>query len=302
MRDVKFTSEQLRMFAKAVLSLPVLAAASVATLIFIAFVQTQKPPPTLPPVPAAPVDSKFLYSFSTDGILEEAFPVSESKSPYWWLNSGGELIIAGGVGETIQGELMKSNPWYEEYKDTNPIDTDGGVHPQNLLRLVSRSSWENVRLEASYFIAKDDLSDSPNRNESNGLLLMSRYGADGQTLYYAGIRVDGTAVIKKKYNGTYYTMDQKQVFPGTYDRDKSPDLLPHGEWIRLRSDTVTEKDGSVTIQLSQQDPETKKWELILSANDNSQYDNTPSITGEAPIGLRTDFMDVKFDDILMQAL
>ena len=39
-------------------------------------------------------------------------------------------------------------------------------------------------------VEADHFSTSPNRNSSNGVLLMSRYSDSGDTLYYAGMRVD----------------------------------------------------------------------------------------------------------------
>ncbi len=281
------------------------ALSCIVLLVGIAIWQNPPPattPPEPPPVPAAEVKEHLLYTFNVDGVLYEAAPMSATKSPYWWLDSGAEIRIKDGVGATLQGDIDKSDPWYKEYRDTNAEDTDGGLHPQNLLRLVSRSMWDDVRVEASYFIVKDNLSTSVNRNESNGLLLMSRYQDDGQTLYYAGIRVDGTAVIKKKYKGTYYTMEQKQVFPGTYNHASSPNLLPHNTWIRLRSDTTTNTKGAVKVILSMKELPDGKWKQLISSVDDGQYDKTPPITGSEPVGIRTDFMDVKFDDILMEKL
>lgn len=306
MPDVEFSRERLLRGLKYLRDPKVIIAAVMFILIVIAMAQNPQnptsPPPVQTPVPAAEVGERLLYTFNIDGIINETAPMSDSNSPYWWLDSGGKLIITNGVGETIQGDLPKNDPWYKEYLDTNAEDTENGLHPQNLLRLVSRSEWENVRVEASYYIVKDNISVSANRNESNGLLLMSRYTDDGQTLYYAGIRVDGTAVIKKKYKGTYYTMDQKQIFPGTYDHDRNPNLLPHSVWIRLKSETITQKDGSVTIRLYMEDKVPDNWKLLLSVRDHSQYEKTPPIKGELPVGLRTDFMDIKFDDILIEKL
>lgn len=257
-------------------------------------------------VPAARIDDYLLYTFNVPGTIEESGSMNESRSPYWWLDSGGRVTIADDIGQSIQGTLPESDAWYVEYRDTNPEDTDEGARPQNLLRLVSRSSWRDVRVEASFFIARDHFSKSGNRNGSNGLLLMSRYSDDGQTLYYAGIRVDGTAVIKKKHKGTYHTMAQEQIFPGTYAIDKSSDtsqnILPHKEWLRLRSETSTNPDGSVSVKLYMQDPLDTDWKLLLSAEDKSQYDGTSPIKGAGYAGIRTDFMDVKFDDILMEKL
>jgi len=247
-------------------------------------------------------DSPFTYSFKIDGILREAGSESETTSPYWWVNSGGALLIKDGMGLTLQGAEPKFDSWRLRYVRANADDTDNGYHPQNLFRLISRSPWKNPSIETSFLIVRDNLSTSTNRNESNGLLLMSRYALDGQTLYYAGVRVDGTAVIKKKYHGTYYTMAQKQVFDGTYDRDSSPNLLPHGEWITLRSDTVSGQDGTTITLFMRRSSETGWTKLLTAADDGTHYDGTPDITESEQVGIRTDFMDVQFKDIRIQEL
>jgi hypothetical protein len=288
------------MFRKVLLVVPALSAALIGGLVLTALVQNP-PPEQDTSVPVATIEESLLYTFNSDGILNETAASEPARSPYWWLDSGGELIIEDGVGKTIQGALRQEDPWYKEYAATNPTDTDGGKYPQNIFRLVSRSSWDNVRLEASFWVKRDNLVDSPNRNESNGLLLMSRY-VDGDTLYYAGIRVDGTAVIKKKYKGVYYTMAQKKIFSGTYDREDMPDLLPSDGWIRLRGETITLADGSVRVELFMQDETPDHWTLLVSADDDSQYADTPPIVGEYRVGIRTDFMDVYFDDVLMERL
>lgn len=247
-------------------------------------------------VPPAAAANPYVYSFNVPGVLEEASSMQLSSSPYWWLNSGGELIIQDNVGETFQGDVPSLNRWHGRYAISSPTDTDRGTHPQNLFRLVTRSKWENLREEISFLIEADNFSPSFNRNTSNGLLLMSRYAIDGQTLYYAGIRVDGTTVIKKKYHGTYYTMAQQTVFPGTYTGWQDDiDLIPHHQWIRLRSDTVTNPDGSVTVNLYMRLASDSGWQPLQHATDSGQYDGTPPITGEAYAGIRTDFMDIHFD-------
>jgi hypothetical protein len=151
---------------------------------------------------SARANSPFIYSFSTPGVVNEADTPADSSSPYFWVNSGGKLIVTdAGYGETIQGDLSPQDPWFTQYANSNAEDTDRGAHPQNVFRLVTQSTWENVTASVDFYIVKDELSASANRNESNGLLLMSRYNDAGETLYYAGVRVDGTAVIKKKYKG-----------------------------------------------------------------------------------------------------
>lgn len=195
---------------------------------------------------------------------------------------------------TMHGDAPELDYWRLAYAATNPSDTDGGAHPQNLLRLLSRSVWEDVRIEAHLRIDDDHVSASPNRNGSNGLLLMTRY-RDSGTLYYAGLRVDGTAVIKKKYHDTYYTMSQKAVFHGSYNRDAGVDLIPHAEWIGLRMEAVTDADGGVLIRLYMQRLGQPGWTEIVSATDRGQFGTTTPIRGPGFVGIRTDFMDVSID-------
>ncbi|QQG38393.1 MAG: hypothetical protein HYS26_02495 [Candidatus Kaiserbacteria bacterium] len=245
--------------------------------------------------------STFVYTFNSDGVLQEAGSMQESTSPYWWLDSGGKLLLQSGLGSTVQGELPSLDKWRLAYLKSNPVDTDQGYHPQNLLRLLTKQKGDNIRSQAQFKIVKDNFSASPNRNASNGLLLMMRY-QDYKTLYYAGIRVDGTAVIKKKYNGTYYTMAQKSIFPGTYVPGGSVNLLPHGEWIGLRSETFTNADGSVTVRLFMQRAGQSTWTKLLEVRDSGQYGGTQPIRAAGYTGIRTDFMDVQFDTFRAEAI
>jgi len=251
-------------------------------------------------VAAVSIVSPFVYTFKSTGVLNEAPNMEESTSPYWWLNSGGQFSIEGGFGNTMLGDAPLWSYWRLLYALTNPTDTDLGAHPQNIFRLVSRSTWENVRMEAQFKILKDNWSTSPNRNASNGLLLMNRYVND-DTLYYAGIRVDGLAVIKKKYRGAYYTMAQKKEFAGTYVTGERISMLPHQSWIGLRSETKTEADGSVTIRLYMERRD-GTWKKLLEARDSGEYGGTAPIIGAHLVGMRTDFMDVSFDTVRIETI
>lgn len=236
-----------------------------------------------------------IQDFSSTGTVYEAGASADSSSPYWWVNSGALMKLDGSVAQTNQGSLAATHPWRLTYLAANPTDTDNGYHPQNLFRLVTKDTWASASVVADYYIARDNWSDSPNQNASNGLLLMNRYAPDGQTLYYAGVRVDGTAVIKKKYRGTYYTMAQKKIFPGTYTAGDDTNLLPHGEWISLKSDVVTKTNGSARIDLYMKRAGETSWTLLISGTDDGvRYGNTPVISSGSA-GIRTDFMDVKFD-------
>lgn len=250
------------------------------------------------PAPPAPHTSELPYSFSTPGTLQESGLMHESSSPYWWLNSGGRLLIEDGVGQTMHGEAMLGDKWRKAYARTNKADTDGGARPQNIFRLISRNSFDDVRFEGRFRIDEVHLSESPSRNESNGIFLMSRYSNENN-FYYAGIRVDGDAVIKKKYEGTYYTLAQTHAIRGSYDRTERPNLLPVGTWIDLATETVTE-NGSVTIRLYLRDESANAWREVLSATDEGS--ETPIFTGPAYVGVRSDFMDLSFDAFLISEL
>jgi hypothetical protein len=246
---------------------------------------------------AAVVKSPFYYKFNGNSVLDETGKMDDSSSPYWWLNSGGQFYLKDGIGKTIQGELPALNKWRIAYAVSNPIDTDDGYHPQNIFRLVTRSKWQNFQQEVYFKIIKINMSASPNRNASNGVLLFNRY-QNGNNLYYTGIRVDGTAVIKKKINGTYYTLDQKPFYYSDvpYNRDINPNLIPGQKWIGLRSEIKTNSDNTVSIKIFIDKDKTGNWILAAEAEDDGKSYGGAAILNEGYAGIRTDFMDVEFDD------
>ncbi len=246
-------------------------------------------------VTATTVTSPFSYNFTVDGSLAEANVAEKSSSGYWWVNSGGRMYLSGGEGKTIQGSLPATDTWRVLYAATNPVDTDAGAHPQNIFRLVGRSLWHNFTQQAYFTIKSDNLSTSSNRNASNGLLFFNRY-QDGSTLYYAGVRVDGYAVIKKKYHGTYTTLSYVKIFPGTYNHDTNPNLLPKDTQIGMKTEVAT-TDGKVTIKLYTDVGKTGVWKLVATATDSTSIIDTPGFGG-----IRTDFMDASFDDYKIQEM
>ena len=238
----------------------------------------------------------FLYNFNNPGTLSEAGSIKQSWSRFWWVNSGGYLKISGGRGSTNIGALPANDPWKILYSRNNPTDTDQGLYPQNIFRLVSQDKWDNARQEAYFIVKNDNLSSSQNRNQSNGLLLFNRY-QDGNNLYYTGIRVDGSAVIKKKQNGIYYTMAEvKGVYPGNYDKTSSPNLLPKNKWIGLRSEVINLNNGSVEIRVYVDKGWQGKWKLVANAIDDGKKYGGTAITEPGYVGIRTDFMDVEFEN------
>lgn len=252
--------------------------------------------PSLQAGPAAAVGSKLNYTFDSAGTLVEAGDMRDSTSPYWWLSSGAYLHLRNGVGSTIQGTLPTNDYWRRYYAKTSSTDTDNGYRPQNLFRLVTRSRWQSFLQQAYFRIRRDNLSASPNRNASNGLLLMSRY-QDEDNLYYAGIRVDGAAVLKKKYRGKYYTMAYTRFFPGAaYDRVSNPSVLPKNIWLGVRSELRNNPDGTVRITLYVDPGPGGGWILVFDVLDNGLAFGGPAITSAGYGGIRTDFMDVEFEN------
>ncbi len=253
-------------------------------------------PQTLAAATATAISSPFTYNFSVDGSLVETNAAEKSTSGYWWVSSGGRMYLSEGAGHTVQGSLPTTDKWRLLYAAANPTDTDNGYHPQNIFRLVGRSLWHNTRQEAYFTIEKDNLTNSSNRNASNGILFFNRY-VDQDNLYYTGLRVDGYAVIKKKVGGIYTTLAYTRVFPGTYNKSSQPNLLPKNTPIGLRSEVVTNSDGKVSIKLYTDVGKTGAWKLAAQAVDSSRV-----VEGSGFGGLRTDFMDVSFDQYQISEL
>lgn len=251
--------------------------------------------PTAYAVEARSVSSPFVYTFNSKGILNESPTMEESTSPYFWLNSGGRLILEDNVGKTIQGPLSIGDFWQKLYSTSSSLDTAGGIYPQNLFRLLTRSSWNNVSEEVKFNISKVNLTNTPNRDNYSGILLFSRY-KDSDNLYYAGLRQDGTAVIKRKAGGSYTTLASETVFPGTYDKTTNPNLIPTNKWMRLKMETKDLADGKVKITLWLDKTDSGSWTQILSTTDSA------GIKGKGYVGIRTDYMDISFDDFKVIAL
>ena len=257
--------------------------------------------PTLANTPAV-VSSPFLYTFNSAGVLKESGSMNESSSPYFWLNSGAYLLAQNGLGKTVQGALPATDPWRLLYAANNPLDTGNGYYPQNIFRLVTKNSWTNYVEEMQFKIQHTNLTNTPNRDGYSGVLFFSRY-RDSDTLYYAGIRMDGMAVIKKKVGGTYYTMASAKVFPGTYNKQSMPSLLPQRQWMRMRLVTEDMLDGSVSLVLYLDKHNTGAYVEVARATDrNGLHNNTPVIGGPGYAGMRTDYQDVFFNDFKLTAL
>jgi len=243
----------------------------------------------------------FREDFNQEGVLEEVGGMEGSENPYWWVSSGGRLILTGGLGKTIQGDLPLESDWRRRYAEYNSDSTDFGVHPQNIFRLVGRSKWANARQGVYFRIVQNNLSKSSRRDRSNGVLLLNRY-RDSDNLYYAGLRVDGAAVIKKKLAGKYFTMNYEKVVSGTYDRGGNPSLLPTGRWIGIKVEAVNETRDTVSIRLLVDWNRNGNWELVASAKDDGKKYGGKAFVPGGYGGIRTDFMDVEFEDYKIEEI
>lgn len=233
-------------------------------------------------------------NYLEEGTVEEKMSPKTSIQKCWWLDSGGTFSVTNSIASTIQNNLSDSSFWRVVYNTTNPIDTDNGTRPQNIFRLINQGRWKNIDQSIFFKINFYDQSQSPNRNLSNGVLLMSHY-LDSNNLYYAGLRVDGTAVIKKKYAGLYATLATAPFTSSTlYDKNSNPILIPLNTWIGERFVNTNYRDGTVNLKLYIKMNETEEWWLILETNDSIELSKTPPFDTTGNIGIRTDFMDVEF--------
>lgn len=233
-------------------------------------------------------------------IIEETATAEETGNSAFWLNSGGWMEIEENTIRTAQGNAPSFSYWRILYRFANPLDTDNGYHPQNIFRLVTHSAFVNSEQQAYVKINTIHQSASPNRNESNGILFMSRY-QDDDNLYYAGIRVDGYAVIKRKQSGVYETLALAPAFlddATPYDRELHPNLIPEDAWIGLKFITKERADGSTELALYR---EVKGiWVPLVQARDSKT--SLLSLSNKTHNGLRADFMDAEFRGYLAKEL
>lgn len=251
-----------------------------------------------PGAAAESVWPSFRYTFSHDGKLIETNEIDESRSRYWWLSSGAELIIDDGLGKTLHGVQPDGSSAQVRYEKYSNESSDGGKYPQNIFRLVTREDrWQNYKQEVDFKIDQINTTDARDRDASDGVLLFNRY-QDQNTLYYAGVRVDGTVVIKKKYRGSYSTLAQKSFFntsTNKYDEDTNPNLISENQWMAMRTTVRNVSGGAVEIKLYIDPENDGTWKLATEAIDRGQ-DGNPPITAAGHGGIRTDFMDASFDN------
>jgi hypothetical protein len=229
--------------------------------------------------------------------LDETDSPDHSIDDLWWLSSGGRVSFEeGGIIKTISGALSDHDMWSMLYNSKNAADTDGGSHPQNVFRLMTKSPWYNSMERVNVTIDKYYLSPSENRNGNNGIFLLSRY-QDEKNWYGAGMTVDGRAVILKHHNDELAVLGEEKVYGGNYIKESHPILLPRGKRLGLKSEIRTLDDSTVSFKLSI-DPGSGTFIQILDVVDDG-LSHGPAILNRGNSGIKTDFMDATFQDFFI---
>ncbi len=221
---------------------------------------------TTPLIAEAQTTSPLYYTFNDAGTLFEAASASQTSSPYFWLKDGGQLVINNGVGSTLKGD--------KSFFMLGLLPVQNSSTAVYMNRLV-----ENIPLASD-------------RNGYNGESIIARY-TNENNYYYAGLRSDGYVVIKKKVNGVFKTLAQKQVYAGTYDAVKNPNLIPHNVWIGLKLSVMNDASGIPQLTLSTDAGRTGVWKQVLTATDSATF-GAPLASGVG--GIQSDHADMQFDD------
>ena len=239
-----------------------------------------------------------MYTFNSDGKVEEANSMKETWSPYWWVISGGRLVIANGVGSTFSGELSPSDSLYKIYTLKDKITYDNGTHPQNAFQMLSLYQIGNLSTQIYFNRIKDNFSNFANRHAYNGEAIVARY-QDVNNYYYGGLRADGNLIIKKKKNGVYQNLAIKKILSGTYNDSTNPDLIPLKKWIGLKMVITDSASGVPTISLYTDIGKTDTWKLEISVIDDfATFGDAIPTSGY--VGVQSDFADMQFDNFKLE--
>ncbi|MES2216426.1 MAG: fibronectin type III domain-containing protein [Patescibacteria group bacterium] len=244
-------------------------------------------------VPPPLISLPFTYDFRVDGVMGDANDISGSPSPYWWLETGGRMYLSNCLGSTILGKVPEGSPLQVHYSSIYKILSDNGSHPQNLFQLFMRTSLSNASEEIYVNVQAHNLTNAMNRAPWNGISLFLRY-VDENAHYYAGIRDDGYAVIKKKRDGIYQTLVSKKIFPGTYNATTNFSLIPSQQWIGLKIIVADDSLGRPHLSLFMDKGRTGEWLLVSEVIDDPLRFGPKIAAGIC--GMRSDFMDLLFDD------
>jgi hypothetical protein len=228
-------------------------------------------------------------------VLTEANTPEESTHQFWWVESGGFVTTGNDGWKTIRGALPSEDIWRKSYLRRNPLDTASGYYPQNVFRLLSKEIIPARSQELYFTIDEDRISSSPNRNESSGIFVLSRYG-NVDNFYQIGIQVNGNAVVKKKYNGLYHTLAESKILLSEYNEETKESLLPKSTKIGIKTEFEVIED---TLLIKLYIDQGEGWSLALETEDNG--DAYGPVLPDGRIGIKSDFMDLNFIDYLLDS-
>lgn len=234
-----------------------------------------------------PITLPFVENFS-DVVTETSYP-DNSDSNTWNVTSGAYLNIGKGTART-NSVALTSGKYFDAYKDN--VDCEGGAHPENIFRVVSRdATLQDFTFSASFKITRVSKSTSPNRTPDKGISLMFHY-VDESNVMYLSARHDGQISVKRKENGVYTTLAIVPAwFPGDYDRILHPTLLPVGTTFSLKV-AVKSSGGVTSITAWVSDPGTTTYHQVLTTSDNA-----PALAVPGRVGIRSDFCSTEIDNI-----
>jgi len=220
-----------------------------------------------------------FYDNFTD-IIEETSKAENSGHGWLHTTSGAFFNVSKGFLRTA-GQLSPGHPWQVKYADN--IDTEGGVWPSNIARILTRqATFQDVTFSARFKITRLSLSESPNRTPDKGISLFTHYQTEND-LYVAGVRHDGQAFIKRKLGSVYTTLGIIPWYAGTWNKTTHPSLLPQNTEFSLKVQ-IKSLNGVSSITLWITDPGTMTYRQALTVSDNS-----PSLAVPGRLGIRGDF-------------
>ncbi len=214
--------------------------------------------------------------------LEESY-----SSQFWYLNSGGIMYLdeKDQPVRTSWGAIS-SFRWADEYKKTNPKESDSGIHPQNIFRVYTLKTFGNYEQKLYFKVHDNNLSDPNNRHAYNGVSLV--HYKDQNNMYLFRIRMDGRAEITKKVNGNWleYPLVAKRIFDRNVGIGQDYNSIPSDIWIGIKSQVESTRNG-VKLKFYV-DPGDGVWQVLES------QDRDLPVKGQG--GIWSDFMDLSFRD------
>lgn len=244
---------------------------------------------------AALVGPTFTYHFTSQAVVNETATMATSSSPYFWVASGGQFIITN-VANIPNPDLLSAGI-YLGATIQGPSAATVTAYQQNDFRLIERFMRTNIMQEVHFNLRHINMAETPSRDADKGIFVYARY-YDVSNHYYAGITLDGRAVIRIVTNGVMKTLASTPLYmaDGGYDRDTNPNVIPGKKWIGLstHADLV---GGKMHLSLDVGSIDSGRW--IWGAMFTSIVDSNPPVVLRGPCygGIRSDYFDTAWSYI-----